>query len=83
MIIGNGFDMAHGYNTTYESFFKKTSDNNLDIFKSYCENHEIKTWYSFEENIQVITNNLGIKAYSDGHNCDDNRKEITRLKKRF
>ena len=84
VIIGNGFDMAHGYNTTYKSFIEKISDNNLDIFKSYCASYDdIDTWYRFEENIQVITNNLGIKAYSESYNYDENRNEITQLKNVF
>ena len=46
-IIGNGFDIAHGYKTDYRSFVEKTSNQSLDAFRSYCEDEDsITTWYS-------------------------------------
>ena len=51
-IIGNGFDLAHGYKTSYEAFSENTNAESLKKFKSYCDNEsEIETWYNFEENI--------------------------------
>ena len=32
-IIGNGFDIAHGYKTDYRSFVDNTKDEALDTFK--------------------------------------------------
>ena len=81
-IIGNGFDMAHGYNTDYKSFVEKTSDPNLDLFRSYCENEDsITTWYLFEENIKILTEKMFSRAICyDGCNFSGKDKLRTIFK---
>ncbi len=33
VIIGNGFDLAHNFNTDYKSFVQNTKNDDLDTFK--------------------------------------------------
>lgn len=66
-IVGNGFDLYHGYHTSFYDFIQKTEHPSLDIFKKLCENiNAIKTWYCFEENINVLTKKLFEQRISDG-----------------
>lgn len=78
-IIGNGFDMAHGYKTDYRSFVKNTRSVYLEKFKSYCEAENISTWYLFEDNIRIITEKFLLAAIIGNCNFDENRKEINNL----
>lgn len=81
VIIGNGFDMAHGYHTDYQSFVEKNPDSNLNWFRSYCENDaSITTWYFFEENIKILTNKLFFKRVTEDYGCNDILNEGTQLK---
>lgn len=65
VIIGNGFDLAHGYNTSYKSFSENMSAECLKKFKDYCEKeNKINTWYNFEENINYMTRALYDKSIS-------------------
>ncbi len=83
-IIGNGFDIAHGYHTGYQSFVENTSSPSLDIFKAYCQNESsIKTWYLFEENIRTLTGNLFAQSYSEDCDYDANRAEVSHLRDVF
>lgn len=61
-IIGNGFDLAHGYDTTYRSFVDRTQSEVLDEFRQMCDNEGITTWYDFENNIKELSLNLYQKA---------------------
>ncbi len=54
-IIGNGFDLAHGYRTRYESFSESVDDAALAEFKEYCDEASIETWHEFENNINILT----------------------------
>ena len=78
-IIGNGFDMNHGYNTDYKSFVSKTKDPSLEKFQEYCEIEDISTWYLFEENIRILSEKLFFKSVSENCDFDDNRKEVREL----
>lgn len=70
-IIGNGFDLAHDYDTLYSSFVNATSAKSLDRFKEYCDKDEdITTWYSFEENINRLTHKLFLQSISMSEDCD-------------
>lgn len=61
-IIGNGFDLAHGYDTTYRSFVERTQSEVLDEFRQMCDDEGITTWYDFENNIKELSLNLYQKA---------------------
>ena len=61
-IIGNGFDLAHGYDTTYRSFVERTQSEVLDEFRQMCDDEGIATWYDFENNIKELSLNLYQKA---------------------
>lgn len=70
-IIGNGFDMAHNFATSYKSFVNATPSRSLDNFREYCEKDDkITTWYSFEENINRLTQELFLQSYSDDHDYE-------------
>lgn len=85
-VIGNGFDLAHGYQTDYHSFIQKMSDKNLDRFKAYCQKEqEIKTWYDFETNIRILSETLFQQslALPDDKKWKKNRKQVQELKTIF
>lgn len=85
-VIGNGFDLAHGYQTDYHSFIQKVSDKNLDRFKAYCQKEqEIKTWYDFETNIRILSETLFQQslALPDNKKWKKNRKQVQELKTIF
>lgn len=78
-IIGNGFDIAHGYKTDYRSFVNDTKDEALDKFKEMCDNEEsIQTWYNFEENIAIIMTNFYSNAVNGLYGYEN--VDIERLK---
>ncbi len=83
-IIGNGFDMAHNYATGYKSFVDATSSESLDLFKEYCDSDEnITTWYSFEENINCLTQKLFFQSMREDQNYEIVRRERSRLREAF
>ncbi len=83
-IIGNGFDLAHGYATDYRSFVETTNSESLDIFKKYCDKgKDITTWYSFEDNINQLTQELFLQSCSEEHDYDIVIRERMRLRDVF
>lgn len=83
-IIGNGFDLAHGFSTTYEEFASKTSAPSLEYFKSCCEDESsITSWYLFEENIQILTHRLFQQSFEEDVDYDNNRNKVSDLRNAF
>ena len=83
-IIGNGFDMVHGYKTDYQSFVEQINDPDLDFFRSCCENeHSITTWYSLEESIRILTEKQLLQSFTEECDYESNRKEAERLRSAF
>lgn len=83
-IIGNGFDLAHGFSTTYEAFSENVSAPSLEFFKSCCDDEsDIASWYSFEENIKKLTSTLFLQSYQEGCDYDANREKASRLQEAF
>ena len=78
-IIGNGFDLAHGYRTTFFDFVEKTTDTDLDLFREFCTNNNIITWHNFEENIKLITINFWHDNFANGCDCDEISGKIEKL----
>lgn len=71
-IIGNGFDLAHGYNTRYDQFVNATDSPTLDAFKAECDADEnAATWYHFEENINRLTSSYFQKSMSGDYEYED------------
>lgn len=84
-IIGNGFDLNHGYDTLYSSFAKANEGSPaLAIFESYC-GKELpgRTWYDFENNIRDLTEKLFLQSYDEEHDYEENRKRVKELKGAF
>ena len=83
-IIGNGFDLVHGYATDYRTFAESTSSPYLDQFKSYCDKDEsITTWYWFEDNIRILTEKLLMQSFTEDCDFDVNRKEVNNVRSIF
>lgn len=82
-IIGNGFDLNHGYKTDYKSFSERTHDPDLQKFKKYCDTDNINTWYLFEENIRTLTGKLFFKLGLEDYDAEDCRKEKEELARVF
>ena len=78
-IIGNGFDLAHGYKTDYRSFAESTESPYLEEFRSYCQREQIATWYLFEENIRRISGRLFLDSMEEGCDFAGNRREVARV----
>lgn len=80
-IIGNGFDLNHGYKTDYKSFVEHSNEPCLKKFKNICEANTENTWYNFEENISDISRKYFIDSFEK---CDvDNRPKILELANNF
>lgn len=83
-IIGNGFDLAHHYETSYRSFSCRVSSPILDKFQSYCEDEpSINTWYDFENNIRILTEKLFLQSYDEACDYDKNRNQVYELQGLF
>lgn len=54
-ILGNGFDIAHGYLTSYQSFYETVGPKYFESFRKLCEDmlqtryEEGSNWYQFED----------------------------------
>lgn len=69
IIVGNGFDIAHGLKTTYKDFVNAVNDPILDEFRILVnnlnsQNEEEKSWFSFEENIERLAISIYEKNFS-------------------
>ena len=58
-IIGNGFDLSHGYKTTFKDFIEsKSEDKSIKSFKEFInknyDNDEL-SWYEFESIADDVT----------------------------
>lgn len=82
-IVGNGFDLVHGYNTKYEDFIKNTEAKTLDTFRSFCDGKSIDKWYEFERTIEELTSQFFQSSMSDSEDYFANRKELAKLNECF
>lgn len=83
-IIGNGFDLAHNYETLYCSFVNNTSSSALEKFKSYCvDEPAIVTWYDLENNICILTEKLFLQSYDETCDYEENRIKVKELRVLF
>ena len=78
-IIGNGFDLAHGYKTRYADFVKTVKSKALDTFRLFCDEKSIDEWYDFEKNIEALTMKYFISSMDDSEDYTLNRKKIKKL----
>lgn len=87
LIVGNGFDLAHGLKTTYKDFVEKYQNNKIITsylkfttnFEKDIENNklffEVESWYDFENVIEEVCNFYWRKlfdAYTNNYN--ENKK---------
>lgn len=74
LIVGNGFDISHGYKTSYSDFIKseQLKDKN-NIFINYFKNKlKVEQWVDVEEAIQeLITQYVEIKTINTRINIVD------------
>lgn len=83
-IVGNGFDLAHGFHTDYKSFVAHTADPSLDRFRALCENGvDTTTWYLFEENIGRLSSELFMASMAEDADYDEVRGKIAELRETF
>ena len=78
-IIGNGFDLAHGYKTRYKDFAENTKSKALDIFRCFCDENSIVEWYDFEKNIESLTMKYFLASMDDSEDYSANRRELSAL----
>lgn len=66
IIIGNGFDRAHGLPTSYEHFMKQLSEEQDDFYNAICQYiPEEALWSSFEEALA----DLDYEQIQDDNSC--------------
>lgn len=82
-IIGNGFDLAHGYKTNYADFIENTKDIDLETFKKLCNSEKIETWYDFEKNINIMSLDLYQKNFNGDVKFDAVSDNLLNLNKIF
>ena len=83
-IIGNGFDLAHGYNTDYNSFSKNVNAPCLDEFKMFCNDEDaICTWFLFEENINILSEKMFHQSMTEECDYESNRIKVKKLETTF
>lgn len=74
VIVGNGFDLAHGLKTSYDDFRKAYTDNEyMKKFKQLSSivlttNNNSQKWYDFESNIEAISRTVFQKTFKDLEN---------------
>lgn len=72
-IVGNGFDLAHGYRTSYDNFTTAIGEGFFSEYKNYlntyCGCHD--AWNHFEKQVETITAAFYQKVLSD-EGLDDN-----------
>lgn len=78
-IIGNGFDLAHGYETQYQSFVRNIKSKALDMFHSFCDENSIVEWYDFEKNIEKLTMRFFLSSMDENEDYSVNRRELSAL----
>lgn len=87
IIIGNGFDIAHKYKTSYKNFIDNSAFSVLEKFKDtakkYC-NQELLTgscWYEFEKMIGIITLRLFEQFQEDFFGAKE--EEMGNIRKKY
>ncbi len=77
-IIGNGFDLNHGYKTNYSDFANsRKASKVLSEFEAYCkEELPERTWHDFENNIRELTQKLFLQSYEAGVDYEENRARV-------
>lgn len=79
IIIGNGFDLAHEFETDYKSFVHHVQDPALTEFERMCDGiPQIEKWTQFEENIKTIVNDYYYRIVLTDVSADSS-KEIERI----
>lgn len=74
-IVGNGFDLAHGFETKYEDFVKHYGENRFGRFKALFEQYRPSTdeeiqWNEFERSIFSATNEMIRQDMEKCGSCD-------------
>ena len=74
MIVGNGFDLAHNFPTSYEDSRKAYSENEymqrfeefiMNMHSEFCDNTK---WYEFESNIENAAGIIFSKQFDNVSN---------------
>ncbi len=80
-VIGNGFDLVHGYKTLYGDFAYAVSDSAIDRFRELCGGEPtIKNWYDFENNIRILTERFMREAFSETIPYEENRALVEEMR---
>ena len=98
VIIGNGFDKAHGLNSDYNDFAQKVKDDSLLTFKEKWEKYYVKncsgcrnciifndqnSWTSFETGICSMTNKMSYLAFDEDYNYHVLTEDINKLNQSY
>lgn len=88
IIVGNGFDLAHGLNTRYSDFYSTLSEDiKLKLESTYLPAADlIDNWCDFEENILMITQSWFDSYFekaSTGQNTKETEEDMNKIDDAF
>ncbi len=74
-IIGNGFDLFHGYETSYHDFYQYLSNNahnnTLSTLDQYwCDIKDERFWSDFEENLGSLLDHESLMTNAEEYSTD-------------
>lgn len=84
-IIGNGFDLAHGYRTTYPQFVAAVGEDFFDNFRKYLDEYcgSSPNWYDFENRIRDLTLNCFLRSYEEDDSYEKSIEDLKKINEEF
>lgn len=85
-IIGNGFDLAHGYKTSYSHFVAGVGEDFFANFRKYLDKYCMDTsnWNDFENRIKEVTLNCFLRFHEgDSDSYEERRADLENINKEF
>lgn len=84
-IIGNGFDLAHGYKTTYPQFVSAVGEDFFANFRKYLDEYcgSSPNWYDFENRIRDLTLSCFLQSYQEDGDYEKGREDLEKINEEF
>jgi len=88
-ILGNGFDIAHGYLTSYQNFYETVGPEHFESFRKLCEDmlqttyEEGSNWYQFEDLMDQVAFMSRQRAMEDPSISDEIMRKMHLINEEF
>lgn len=88
-ILGNGFDIAHGYLTSYQNFYETVGPEYFESFRKLCEDmlqttyEEGSNWYQFEDLMDQVAFVSRQRAMEDSSISDEIMERMHLINEEF